>query len=345
MTDGSPKVVVFGELMLRLNPRGNERIVQAGEFEVRYTGAEANVAALLAGLGVEAYAVSKVPAHEIGEACVNYLRRFGVRTDHVARGGERLGIFYLEAGAAQRASNVIYDRGHTAIRDVHPSDFDWDAILRGADWFHFSGTAPALGENVRVVLREGLTLAKERGVRVSCDLNYRARLWRPDEAKMVMTDLMTYVDVLIGNEEDAAKVFGIIAEGSDVTKGELPSTSYEHVATELAREFGLRHVATTLRRSVSASVNHWAGMLFDGERHYVSRSYEISPVVDRVGAGDAFSGGLIYAMLRGFDPQACVEFAVAASCLKHSIPGDFDLVSLGEIEVLIAGDASGRVRR
>jgi 2-dehydro-3-deoxygluconokinase len=345
MTAEPPKVVVFGELLLRLNPRASERIVQAGEFEVRYTGAEANVAALLAGFGLEAYVVSKVPAHEIGEACVGYLRRFGIKTDHIARGGERLGIFYLETGAAQRASKVIYDREHAAIREIRPSDIDWDSILSGADWFHFSGTAPALGENVRVVLRSGLLLARERGVRVSCDLNYRAKLWGTDEAREVMTDLMTYVDVLIGNEEDSAKVFGLVAEGSDVTKGELIPTSYEQVAMELSSRFGLAYVATTLRRSVSASVNHWAGLLFDGQRHYSSRSYEISPVIDRVGAGDCFAGGLIYSMLRGFDPQACVEFAVAASCLKHSIPGDFGLVSLEEIEILLAGDASGRVRR
>lgn len=345
MTTGRPKVVVFGEVMLRLNPPGNERIVQAGEFEVRYTGAEANVAALLASLGVEAFLVSKVPAHEIGDACVNYFRRFGVRTEYVVRGGERLGIFYLETGAAQRSSNVIYDRGNTAIRGALPSDFDWDAILQDADWLHFSGTAPALGDSVLAVLMEGLTVAKAHGIRVSCDLNYRAKLWPRDQAREVMTNLMPYVDTLIGNEEDAANVFGIVAKGSDVTKGDLVTSSYEHVAAELLGRFRMRQVATTLRTSVSASVNRWAGMLFDGQRHYLSRSYEINPVVDRVGAGDAFAGGLIYAMLRGLSGQDCVEFAVAASCLKHSIPGDFNLVSLDEIEALISGDESGRVRR
>ncbi len=345
MTLESPRVVVFGELMLRLNPHGNERIVQASEFEVRYTGAEANVAALLAGLGVEVFAVSKVPGHEVGDACVNYLRRFGIKTDYIARGGERLGILYLETGASQRASSVIYDRGQTSIRDVRSSDFDWRTILEGADWFHFSGTTPALGEPVRATLRDALRVANERGIRVSCDLNYRAKLWSTHEANEVMTELMTYVDVLIGNEEDAAKVFGIVADGSDVTAGELPAAAYQRVATELSRRFGVGRVATTLRRSISASVNHWAGMLYDDQGHHLSRSYEISPVVDRVGAGDAFAGGLIYAILRGYDSQSSVEFATAASCLKHSIPGDFGLVSLGEIEALVGGDASGRVRR
>lgn len=345
MTTLRPKMVGFGELMLRLTPRGHERIVQASEFEARYTGAEANAAVMLAALGVDAYCVSKVPSGELGQACINYLRRFGVNTDHVARGGDRLGILYVETGAAQRASKVIYDRNHAAIRDVQASDFDWDSILREADWFHFSGTAPALGANVRAVLREGLAAARRHAVTVSCDLNFRAKLWSANEANAVMTDLMADVDVLISNEEDAANVFGIKAGGSDVTKGELVLASYEKVSSELARRFDLRYVATTLRTSVSASINHWAGMLFDGTNHFTSRSYEISPIVDRVGAGDAFAGGLIFGMLRGLDAQASVEFAAAASCLKHSIPGDFNLVTLEEIETLVAGDASGRVQR
>jgi 2-dehydro-3-deoxygluconokinase len=340
-----PRVVAFGELMLRLNPRGNGRIVQADEFEVRYTGAEANVAVMLAGLGIRASCVSRVPATEIGQACVNYLRRFGVETDHIARGGERLGLFYMEAGASQRASKVIYDRDHTALREAVPEDFDWDAILADADWFHFSGTAPALGDGVRTILREALEAARRKGVRVSCDLNYRAKLWSSAEAGRVMGSLMPFVDVLIGNEEDAEKVFGITSKGSDVVRGDLVVTSYKQVATQLARTFDLRHVATTLRTSVSASINVWAGMLFDGTAHVMSRSYEINPVVDRVGGGDSFSAGLIYGLLRGMAPQECVEFAAAASCLKHSIPGDFNLVSLNEIETLLAGDGSGRVQR
>jgi 2-dehydro-3-deoxygluconokinase len=345
MSARRPRVVGFGELMLRLNPPGQQRLIQADAFEIRYTGAEANVAVMLAGLGFDTFAVSRVPGHELGQACVNFLRRFGVNTDHVARGGDHLGIMYLEAGAAQRGSKVIYDREHTAIRDAKRDEFDWDTILADADWFHFSGTAPALGDNVRAVLMDGLTVARERGVTVSCDLNYRAKLWSPEEAQPVMTGLMQYVDVLIGNEEDAAKVFGITAEGSDIVRGDLVLTSYEKVATELARAFDLRYVATTLRTSISASINHWAGMLYDGTRHYVSRSYEIHPVVDRVGGGDSFSAGLIYGLLRGLDMQSCVEWAAAASCIKHSIPGDFNLVSEQEVETLLGGDASGRVQR
>lgn len=345
MIGGKPKMVGFGELMMRLTPPDHERFVQASEFKVGYTGAEANVAVMLAGLGFTTYAVSRVPAHELGQACVNYVRRFGVNTDFVARGGDHLGIMYLETGAAQRGSKIIYDRDHTSIRDVSPAEFDWNAILDGADWFHFSGTAPALGPNVQAVLLEGLKAARSRGVTVSCDLNYRAKLWTTDEAHRVMTGLMEYVDVLLGNEEDAAKVFGIKAEGSDVNRGDLVVGSYKAVAEQLTSAFGLRYVATSLRRSVSASINGWAGLLYDGKDHYLSRSYEINPIVDRVGGGDSFAAGLIYGLLRGMDKQACVEFAAAASCLKHSIPGDFNLISLGEVEALLAGDGSGRVQR
>jgi 2-dehydro-3-deoxygluconokinase len=338
-------MVGFGELMMRLNPPGHERIVQADEFEVRYTGAEANVAVMLAGFGMATYAVSRVPANELGQACVNFVRRFGVNTDFVARGGDHLGIMYLETGAAQRSSKVIYDRDHTSIRDARPTEYDWNAILEGADWLHFSGTAPALGPKVQTVLLGGLKAARARGVTVSCDLNYRAKLWSPEEAQRVMTGIMEYVDVLIGNEEDAAKVFGVRAEGSDVIRGDLQVESYKRVAEQLAYTFGLRYVGTTLRRSVSASINGWAGLLYDGKEHHLSRSYEINPIVDRVGGGDSFTAGLIYGLLSGMDEQACVEFAAAASCLKHSIPGDFNLISLAEVEALLAGDASGRVQR
>lgn len=345
MIAGRPKVVGFGELMMRLSPPGQERFVQADKFEVRYTGAEANVAVMLAGLGFATYSVSRVPAHELGQACVNYVRRFGVNTDHVVRGGDHLGIMYLEAGAAQRGSKVIYDRDHTSIREASPTEFDWDAILQDADWLHFSGTAPALGPNVQAVLLEGLKAARARNVTVSCDLNYRAKLWSPDEARRVMTRIMEYVDVLIGNEEDAAKVFGISAQGSDVSRGDLVVDSYRLVAEQLAARFGFRFVATTLRRSVSASHNGWAGLLYDGTSHYLSRSYEIAPIVDRVGGGDSFTAGLIYGLVKGMARQDCVEFAAAASCLKHSIPGDFNLISLGEVEALLRGDGSGRVQR
>ncbi|OFX17007.1 MAG: 2-dehydro-3-deoxygluconokinase [Armatimonadetes bacterium RBG_16_58_9] len=338
-------VIAFGELLMRLSPKGFDRFVQADTFDVRYTGAEANSAVSVVNYGMDAYAVSKVPDNEIGQACINYLRRFGVNTDYIARGGERLGTFYLETGAAQRASKIIYDRSHSAMRESNPDDYDWETICAGKHWFHFSGTAPALGENVRRVLEDGLKAAKKHRVMVSCDLNYRAKLWSPEEANRVMTRLMEHVDVLIGNEEDAEKVFGVKAEGSDVTKGALVTESYKQVAAQLADKLGLKYVATTLRESISASANGWGGLLYDGKEHYLSRRYEINPIIDRVGGGDSFTGGLIYSMLSGWDSQRCVEFAVAASCLKHSIVGDFNLASVEEVLALLGGDASGRVQR
>ena len=345
MSSRPHRVVAFGELLMRLEPHGHQRLVQADRFEIGYTGAEANTAALLSGLGVETYCVSKVPANEVGQACVNYLRRFGIDTRFVARGGERLGLFYLETGAAQRASKVVYDREHTSLRGASVDDFDWEAVLEDVDWLHFSGTAPASGPAIIDTLEAGLTLAKSRGTRVSCDLNYRRKLWTPQEARAAMDRLMPYVDVLIGNEEDATTVFGISAEGIDVIHGALDTDSYRRIAGQLMAMFELDFVATTLRTSISASRNRWAGALFDGAEQHLSRTYEIDPIVDRVGGGDSFSGGLIYGMLEGLDPQACVEFAAAASCLKHSIPGDFAHLSRAEIETLLAGDASGRVQR
>lgn len=339
------KIVTFGELLMRLAPGGFERITQADAFSVRYTGAEANVAVSLVNFGMEAYVVSKVPDTEVGQACANYLSRFHVNTDFIARGGERLGLFYLETGVAQRPSRVIYDRSRSAITESAPGDYDWPAICRGKDWFHFSGTAPALGPNVLRALEDGLVAAKSCGLMVSCDLNYRAKLWSPAEARATMTGLMKYVDVLIGNEEDTEKVLGIKAEGSDVAKGRLDDESYARVAERLVREFGFKYVATTLRESISASANGWAGLLHDGQRPYLSRRYLIDPIVDRVGGGDSFSGALISAILMGFEPKRCVDFAAAASCLKHSIPGDFNLSSLREVEALMAGEASGRVQR
>ncbi len=337
--------VAFGELLLRLNPPGVERLLQASTFEVRYTGAEANAAATLAALGVETMVVSKVPPNEIGQACLNYLRRFGIDTRFVVRGGDRLGLFYLETGVAQRPSKVLYDRDQSAFRSLTREEIDWAAVLEGASWLHFSGTAPAAGPSVVAALRAGLELARSRGVTVSCDLNYRARLWRPDQARAVMTELMTYVDVLIGNEEDAVTVFGLERSGIDVVEGRLEIGAYERISRQLTERFGFRFVATTLRRSVSASINGWRGALFDGRELHLSREYEIHPIVDRVGGGDAFSGALVFGLLQGWSPDRCVEFAAAASCLKHTIIGDFNLVSADEIETLLAGDVSGRVRR
>ncbi|MFC1914695.1 PfkB family carbohydrate kinase [Chloroflexota bacterium] len=339
------KIVVFGELLMRLNTSGFERFLQAENFEVRYTGGEANAGMSLVNYGMEAYVVSKVPDNEIGQACINYLRRFGLNTDFIVRGGERLGLFYHETGVAQRASKIIYDRSNSAIRGSQLEDYNWDNICSGKDWFHFSGTAPALGDNVQRVLEDGLKTAKKQRLTVSCDLNYRAKLWSSAEAKSAMTRLMPYVDVLIGNEEDAEKVFGIKAEGSDVNRGKIVEGSYRQVTAQLIRQFGFKKVATTLRESISASTNGWAGVLYDGKKHFLSRKYEINPIVDRVGAGDSFTGGLIYGFLSGFSSQLCIEFAVAASCLKHSIVGDFNLASIAEVEALMTGNASGRIQR
>jgi 2-dehydro-3-deoxygluconokinase len=345
MTRHSKRVVLFGELLMRLNPTGFERLVQASSFEIRYTGAEANAGVSLVNYGFEAAVVSKVPDTAVGEACLNYLRSYGLDVEHVARGGDRLGLLYVEQGAAQRPSKVIYDRAGSSFASSDPTDYDWPAILEDADWLHFSGTAPALGSRVVAALETGLGLARERGIQVSCDLNYRTKLWTPENAASVMTPLMPFVDVLIGNEEDAEKVFGMRAEGSDVRSGRLDQHAYADVARQLIERFGVRFVATTLRESVSASHNRWAGMLSDREHTYVSRTYDILPVVDRVGGGDAFSGALIHAFLSGCTPQRAVDLATAASCLKHSIPGDFNLVSLSEVEALAAGDVSGRVQR
>jgi 2-dehydro-3-deoxygluconokinase len=337
--------VGFGEVMLRLNPPGPERIRQAHAFEVRYSGSEANVGVSLANFGLPAYAVTKVPDTEVGQACLDHLRRFGLNTDHAAVGGSRLGIYYLETGASQRPSKVTYDRAHSSFAESGPDDYDWDQILHGKEWLHFSGTAPALGPGVVRALEEGLATARRLGVTTSCDLNYRAKLWSPEEAGRVMSRLMPSVDLLLGNEEDAEKVFGIHAQGSDAASGKLAVDGHKAVAVQLADRFGFKFVATTLRESISASANRWAGLLYDGERHYVSRQYLIDPIVDRVGGGDSFAGGLIYGLLTGLGRQETVEFATAASCLKHSVPGDFNLASVAEVAALVAGDATGRVQR
>jgi 2-dehydro-3-deoxygluconokinase len=325
------KVVAFGELLLRLDTRDHERFVQAEEFVARYTGAEANVAVSLAHFGVEAFAVSKVPSHEVGQACVNTLRRYGVNTDSVVRGGPRLGILYVETGASQRPSKVLYDRSHSSFCEVRTDEFDWDALLAGKDWFHFSGTAPAQGESVRRVLAEGLRAAKRLGLTVSLDCNYRSTLWGAEEATRVLTGLMDDVDVFIGSADDAELLFGIAGE---------PAES----AALVRQRFGLRHVAYTLREGGSASFHRLAGLLCDAEGCCTSREYAIQ-IVDRIGAGDAFTAGLIYGLLCGWGPPRTIDFATAASCLKHSIPGDFNLVSVEEVERLLSGEEAGRVQR
>ncbi len=338
------KVVTFGEIMLRLSPPGCQRFVQAGSFDAAFGGGEANVAVSLANFGLDAYFVTKVPSHEIGQCAVNALRRLGVRTDYVRRGGERLGVYFCEMGASQRPSKVIYDRAHSSIAQVQPGEFDWPRILDGAAWFHFTGITPAISDAAAAVTLEALRSAKALGVKVSADLNYRKKLWAPDKARRVMGELVSYVDVLMGNEEDAEKVFGIRASGSDVSRGELSPEGYFEVARELANRFGLGKVAITLRESISASDNVWSGILYDGQEFYVSRKYRIH-IVDRVGGGDAFAGGLIYALLSGMSSRDALEFAAAASCLKHSIPGDCNLVDISEVQSLMAGEASGRVQR
>ncbi len=338
-------VVVFGELMLGLRPPGVERLTQAASLEVRFSGGEANAGVSLVNYGHRALVVSRVPASPLGEACLGYLRRFGLDTSGVAHGGTRLGIYYVETGAAQRASTVVYDRAGSAFATSSASDYDWVTLLDGAIWLHFTGTAPATGEGVVEALVAGLEVARDRGVTVSCDLNYRAKLWSPSRAQEVMSQLAPFVDVLIGNEEDAEWVFGIKAVGSDVVAGRIVHDSYVAVARQLVERYGFRRVATTLRESVSASHNRWAGLLYEDGQAYVSRQYEIAPIVDRVGAGDSFSGALIHGLLERWDPQRTIEFAAAASCLKHSVLGDFNLVSSAEVEALVGGDASGRVRR
>lgn len=338
------RVITFGEIMMRLNPEGYRRFVQADRFEASYAGGEANVAVSLAQYGEDASFVSKVPAHEIGQACVNSLRRFGVGTEHILRGGDRLGIYFVEKGASQRASKVIYDRAFSAIALAKREEFDWPAIFAGADWFHWTGITPALGGDLPQICLDACKAAKELGVTVSCDLNYRKKLWSREKAREVMEQLIPYVDLCIANEEDASDVFGIKAADTDIDSGQLSKEGYISVAKQICDRFGCRKTAITLRSSLSATINKWAGMLYDGSQAHFSKEYTIH-IVDRVGGGDSFGGALIHAQLQGWDPQKSIEYAVAASCLKHTIEQDFNLVSEGEVLALAGGSGSGRVQR
>ena len=338
------RIVTFGEIMMRLNPEGYLRFVQSEKFEVSYAGGEANVAVSLAGYGMDAAFVSKVPSHEIGQSAINELRRFGVDTSCMVRGGDRLGLYYVEKGASQRASKVIYDRAGSAIAKASACDFDWEKIFEGADWFHFTGITPALGGELPAICLEACRAAKRLGVKISCDLNFRKKLWSSKEAEAVMSTLMPYVNVCIANEEDAKDVFGIEAEGTDLNAGKVNHDGYISVARQLTERFGFDRVAITLRESISASDNGWAAMLYSGGKAYFSPTYKVH-IVDRVGGGDSFGGGLIYSLLSGFDEQKAINFAVAASCLKHTIEHDFNLVSVAEVEALAGGNASGRVQR
>jgi 2-dehydro-3-deoxygluconokinase len=337
-------VVTFGEIMMRLATPGRLRFTQTNALEMTFGGGEANVTVSLAQLGLNVAFVTRLPNNDLAKACINQLRGHGVDTSHIIRGGDRLGIYFLETGASQRASTVIYDRANSSISSIDPTSLNWDEIFRGASWFHFTGITPALSETAARAALEAAKAAKKAGLTVSCDLNYRRKLWSPDKAQQVMSGLMPHVNYCIANEEDAEKVFGIAASGSQIHEGKIDHSRYVDVAEKLTQRFGFKGAAITLRESFSASRNGWSAMFYTGGQAHFSRKYEIE-IVDRVGAGDSFAAGLIYGLFNKQSPQQAVEFAGAASCLKHTIPGDFNLCSLAEIQNLLAGDGSGRVQR
>lgn len=342
------KVVTFGEIMLRLAPPGFQRFTQAHSFEASYGGGEANVAISLANFGEEVEYVTHLPKNELGDACLAVLRAYGIHTGHILRGGDRMGIYFLEAGAAQRPSKVIYDRAGSSFATIQPGMVDWKAIFAQASWFHWTGITPAVSQGAAEACREAILAAREMGLTISCDLNYRAKLWKWGKtAGDVMSDLVSLCDVALGNEEDADKVFGIQAPKGNVAAGEVDAGHYRIVCEKLAERFpALKTISITLRGSLSASHNTWSGVLWHAGQFYAAPTYDILPIVDRVGGGDAFMGGLIYALRHYPDePQKALNFAAAAACLKHSIPGDFNAVSVTEVETLMAGDASGRVQR
>ena len=339
------KVITMGEIMLRLSSAGNTRFVQCQQFDACYGGGEANVAVSLANYGHEAHFVSKVPAHEIGQCAVNALRRYGVNTDYIARGGDRLGIYYLETGASMRPSKVIYDRANSSIAEASVEDFDFDKVFEGATWFHWSGITPAISDKSAEVLKQACIAAKKHGVTVSVDLNFRKKLWTSEKAISIMRPLMEYVDVCIGNEEDAQLCLGFKPE-ADVESGHTDASGYYNIFKQMADEFGFKYVVSTLRESFSATHNGWKALIYNGKDFYESKRYDINPIIDRVGGGDSFSGGLIHGLLTWPEDQGkALEFAVAASALKHTIPGDFNLVSEEEVLSLAKGNASGRVQR
>lgn len=338
------KIVTMGEIMLRLSSPGSSRFIQSDSFDVNYGGGEANVAVSLQNYGDDAYFVSKVPEHEIGQAAINSLRRFGVHTEHIVRGGERLGVYYLETGISLRPSKVIYDRAHSSISEATPDDFDFDAIFRDADWFHWSGITPALSDSAAECIRQACIAAKKAGIIVSCDLNFRKKLWTPEKAQRIMRPLMQYVDICIGNEEDAEKCLGYRPD-ADVEHGKVDAAGYRSIFRKMKKEFGFKYVVGTLRESITASNNGWKAMIYNGDKFDVSHRYEIHPIVDRVGGGDSFSAGIIHCLANKMSQKKALEFAVAASALKHTIPGDFNMVSVGEVESLMNGNGNGRVER
>ena len=338
------KVITFGEIMMRLNPPGYLRFLQTSTFEATYAGGEANVAVSLANYKNDVAFVSKVPEHEIGQNAVNALRHYGVDTSMMLRGGPRLGVYYCEKGASQRGSKVIYDRAGSSISLAARDEFDWDRIFDGADWFHFTGITPALGGQMPEVCLDACKAAKAKGITVSCDLNYRGKLWSREKAGEVMARLMPYVDICIANEEDAKDVFGIAAENTDINSGKLDREGYISVARQLTERFRFKAVAITLRGSISASENNWSGMLYVNGEAFFARNYLIK-LVDRVGGGDSFAAGLIYGLSHYEDPEKAINFAVANSAFKHTIPGDYNHASVKEVEGLMGGNTTGRVQR
>ena len=338
------KIVTLGEIMLRLSPEGNDRFIQANHFRIIPGGGEANVAVSVANYGHEAYFVSKLPEHEIGQIAVNALRRYGVNTQFIARGGERVGLYYAETGASMRPSKVVYDRAHSSIAEADASDFDFDAIMEGASWFHWSGITPAISDKAAELTKLACEAAKRHGVTVSVDLNFRKKLWTSEKAISIMRPLMKYVDVCIGNEEDAHLCLGFKPD-ADVEGGKTDASGYYNIFKGMMKEFGFKYIASTLRESFSATHNGWKALIYDGKDFYESKHYDVNPIIDRVGGGDSFSGGLIHGLLTKKTQGEALEFAVAASALKHTIPGDFNLVSVAEVESLVSGNASGRVQR
>ncbi|MEA3408530.1 MAG: sugar kinase [Chloroflexota bacterium] len=341
------RVVTFGEIMMRLSPPGHLRFTQARSFDVIYGGGEANVAASVVNYGIPADFVTRLPKNDLGEACVRFLRGQGINVDKIVWGGDRLGKYFLEIGAVARGSKVIYDRANSSIATIEPGMIDWESVFADAGWFHWTGITPAISEGAAAVCLEAVETADEMGLTVSCDLNYRSKLWLwGKEPGEVMPDLVKHADVAIGNEEDAAMVFGIHAPDTDVTSGELDAEKYRYVCEELHNRFpNLKTIAITLRGSLSASHNTWSAILWDDDEIYIAPQYDIMPIVDRVGGGDSFMGGLIYGLQTYEDKQSALNFAVAASCLKHTIFGDFNQVSVEEVEKLSGGDVSGRVSR
>jgi 2-dehydro-3-deoxygluconokinase len=341
----TPSIVTFGEIMLRLSTPGFSRFLQANSFDVNYGGGEANVAASLAQFGLEASYVTRVPKNEIGEAALKTLRGYGVNTEYVLRGGDRLGIYFLESGASQRPSKVIYDRAGAAIAEIKPGMVDWAKVFEGKTWFHITGITPALSPSAAEASIEAVQAAKKAGLTVSCDLNYRKKLWTTEQAGATMSKVMAHVDVAIANEEDCHMVFGIHAEGSDVEAGVIDAHKYQEVASKMMQRFpNLKNVAITLRESLSASDNNWSAVLYDGKSFIQSRRYAIR-IVDRVGGGDSFGAGLIFGMASGRSDADALEFAVAASCIKHTIPGDINVCTVAEVDALIKEGGSGRVQR